>query len=87
MKPITLWTFTAITIITVAGCHKAESPATVERDVAHARDTAADQEAKAYDKAADTVNSTNQNMARGNAESGRKGGRCCLRRSDSESRW
>jgi hypothetical protein len=63
MKQISLWTLTAITMIAVASCHKAESPAAVDRDVAHARDAAADKEAKAYDKAADTVNSTNQNMA------------------------
>jgi hypothetical protein len=58
-----LWTLAAIAALALAGCHKAEPPATVQRDLAQARDTAADQEAKAYEKAADTVNSTNQNMA------------------------
>jgi Tfp pilus assembly major pilin PilA len=58
-----LWTLATIAALALAGCHKAEPPATVQRDLAQARGTAADQEAKAYEKAADTVNSTNQNMA------------------------
>jgi hypothetical protein len=55
--------FAAMAMVALSGCHKAEPPATVERDLAQARDAAANQEAKAYEKAADTVNSTNQNMA------------------------
>jgi len=63
MKRNALWTLAAIAMIALASCHKAEPPATVEHDLAQARDAAADQEAKAYAKAADTVNSTNQNMS------------------------
>jgi hypothetical protein len=63
MKRNALWIFAAMAMITLASCHKAESPATVQRDLAQARDAAANQEAKAYEKAADTVNSTNQKMA------------------------
>jgi len=58
-----LWTLAAIAMLTLTGCHKAEPPATVQRDVAQARDTAADQEAKAYEKAGATVDSANKNLA------------------------
>jgi hypothetical protein len=52
-----------ITVLAFTGCHKAESPATVQNAVAEARDSAADKDAKADQKAADTVASANQGMA------------------------
>ena len=41
-------------LLTLAGCNKAESPATVQNDVAKATDAAADKNAKAAEKQADT---------------------------------
>src|SRR5450631_4225855 len=52
MKGKAFWTLAAITMIALTGCNKAEPPATVQRDVAQARDAAAE-----------TVASADQNMA------------------------
>lgn len=57
------WILAAIAMLAVAGCHKAEPTGTVQRDIAHARDDAADKEAKVEQKAAETVASANQNVA------------------------
>src|SRR5450759_3465538 len=63
MKGKAFWTLAAITMIALTGCNKAEPPATVQRDVAQARDAAADTETKANQKAGETVASADQNMA------------------------
>jgi hypothetical protein len=51
-KPI-LWALGATGLLVLAGCNKAESPATVQNDVAKASDAAAEKDAKAADKQAD----------------------------------
>ena len=63
MKEKAFWTSAVIAMIALTGCHKAEPPATVQRDLAQARDAAADKETKADQKAAETVASADQNMA------------------------
>jgi hypothetical protein len=58
----------AATTVLMMGCHKAESPATVQRDVAKAQDEAANKEAKANQQAADTVGSANENLEKADAK-------------------
>jgi hypothetical protein len=63
MRAGTLWTLTAIAMIGLAGCNKAESPAKVQEDVAKAADAAADKDAKAADKLASADAAANKDMA------------------------
>jgi hypothetical protein len=62
MKAKAIW-IVAITMVALVGCHKAEPPATVHSDVGQAQDAAAEKEAKAKQKAAETVASANQDVA------------------------
>jgi hypothetical protein len=63
MKAEKLWILAAVSMLAFAGCHKAESPATVQSDLAQARDAAAEKEGKANQKAAEALASVNADMA------------------------
>ena len=63
MKVERIWIFVTVTMLALAGCHKAEPPATVQSDLAQAREAAAENEAKANQKAAEAVASANDDMA------------------------
>jgi hypothetical protein len=52
MKTTLLYTLAATSLLMLAACNKAESPAAVQNDVAKAADSAAQKDAKADDKAA-----------------------------------
>ena len=72
MKVEKLWIFAAVTLLALAGCHKAEPPATVQSDVAQARDAAAEKEAETNQKAATAVASANEDMAAQSQKADRK---------------
>jgi hypothetical protein len=72
MKVEKLWIFAAVTLLALAGCHKAEPPATVQSDVAQARDAAAEKEAETNQKAAAAVASANEDMAAQSQNADRK---------------
>jgi hypothetical protein len=61
-----LWTLGVVSLLALAGCNKAESPATVQNDVAKATNSAADKDAKAAQKQAETEASANKDV--GSAE-------------------
>jgi hypothetical protein len=67
-----LWIFAAVASLLLSGCHKAEPPATVQSDVAQARDAAAEQEAETNRKAAAAVASANQDIATQSEKADRK---------------
>jgi hypothetical protein len=54
MSKQVLWAVGAVTLLALAGCNKAESPARVQDNVAKAENSAADKDAKAAKKEADT---------------------------------
>jgi hypothetical protein len=62
----TILTLTAIAMLGLSGCNKAEPPAKVQEDVAKATDSAAQSDAKASDKLANADASANKEV--GNAE-------------------
>jgi hypothetical protein len=72
MQARTLWTLTAIAMLGLAGCNKAEPPATVQEDVAKATDKAADSDAKASDKLASADATANKDVANAEAKADSK---------------
>ena len=66
MRSVTLWTLTAVGLLALAGCNKAESPDKVQHDVSKASQKAADSDAKAANKLAAADDAANKDMA--NAE-------------------
>jgi hypothetical protein len=63
MKARTLWIAAAIATGALAGCYRAEPPGTAQRDLAQARDAAAEKEAKADQKQAAALAAASQEMA------------------------
>jgi hypothetical protein len=57
-----LWALGATALLALAGCNKAESPATVQNDVAKAADSAAEKDAKAAKEQADTQASASKDV-------------------------
>jgi hypothetical protein len=72
MRAGTFLTLTAIAMLGLSGCNKAESPAKVQEDVAKATDSAAEKDAKAADKLADADASANKNVANAEAKADEK---------------
>jgi hypothetical protein len=64
MKANLFWTLTAVTMLTLAGCNKAESPAKVDSDVAKATASAEKQDLKAEDKEAKTDASVSNDLSK-----------------------
>lgn len=62
------WTLTAIAIVGLCGCNKAEPPAKVQQDVAKATDAAADKDAQAADKLASADSTANKEVANAEAK-------------------
>jgi hypothetical protein len=62
MSKQVLWALGAVTLWALTGCNKAESPATVQNDVARASDSAAGKDAKAAEKQADTEAAANKDV-------------------------
>jgi hypothetical protein len=58
-----VWTAAALSFIALWSCHRAESPARVQRDLAQARTEAADKQAKADQKAAEAMAAAHQSLA------------------------
>jgi len=63
MKARTMWIATAIATAALAGCYRAEPPTTAQRDLAQARDDAAEKEAKADQKQAEALAAASQEVA------------------------
>ncbi len=64
MRANVFWTLTAVAMLSIAGCNKAESPAKVDADVAKAADSAADKDVKANEEAAKTDASASTDVAK-----------------------
>jgi hypothetical protein len=57
-----LWTLTAVGLFVLAGCNKAESPQSVQNDIANATNSAAAQDAKAAQKQEDAEASASKDI-------------------------
>jgi hypothetical protein len=66
MRAGTLLTLSAIAMLALSGCNKAEPPAKVQEDVAKATDSAAEKDAQAADRLANADAAANKDV--GNAE-------------------
>jgi uncharacterized protein YjbJ (UPF0337 family) len=64
MRANLFWTLAAVTMLTMAGCNKAESPAKVESDVAKATDSAEKKDLKAEEKEAKTDAAVSNDLAK-----------------------
>src|SRR5258708_18782057 len=72
MRAGTILTLTALALLGLSGCNKAEPPAKVQEDVAKATDSAAASDAKASDKLASADASANKEVANAEAKADSK---------------
>jgi hypothetical protein len=72
MRAGTLFTLTAIAMLGLSACNKAEPPAKVQEDVAKATDSAAESDAKASDKLANADAAADKNVANAQAKADEK---------------
>jgi regulator of protease activity HflC (stomatin/prohibitin superfamily) len=72
MRAGTLLTLTAVALLGLSACNKAEPPAKVQEDVAKATDSAAESDAKASDKLASADAGANKDVANAEAKADSK---------------
>ncbi len=72
MRAGTFLTLTAIAMLGLSGCNKAEPPAKVQEDVAKATDSAAESDAKASEKLANADASADKEVANAEAKADEK---------------
>jgi len=72
MRALTLWTLTAVAIVGLSGCHRAESPEKVRSDVVKATDAAAEKDSEASEKLASADAAASKDVANAEAQADRK---------------